>query len=631
MSIAVIVTVREFNNIPTFLPDVDTTVFNAFRLITFVMALLMAYRVNRTYDRWSAGQWIQDSAVKAEIGRWCKIWHYSILQVCRGDPTISPSAAAWMTERELQEYQASRKGRNLVVICLRRLIHRADAHVVERREMEKALRTGINASGTCIRLKFQCMPYSITLITTGFLQIFLMFLPLAIITVTEPVHTGDHPAFGLIIHFCICVLMLGVDEVANQLEQPFPHIPMVDIVDTTVRDIDRPDVVHSKTRPQEWCALQSEWRFLHATLFYLGPPSHILWHIKYPLLLNMAIAVLITADQVRQYYKQASILPELADHIVFNSFRLTTFVMALLMAFRVNRTYDRWWTGRQSFAGVGNAGLTLSMQAMQWVPDPAIRAEIRRWSKIWHYTTLQLCRGDKLLDPAAAALMTDEELQEYHSSRKGRNLVIINLRRLIYLSDIRAIERHQMEAVVQAGVAAQGTCSRLKFQSMPYSLTLICTGFLQIFLMFLPFAVISVSTIMPNMGDHPAFGLLIYFFTCVLMLGVDEVANQLEQPFPHMPMTDMVETTVRDIDRLPLECSTWERLQDAALENQRARLNNTSKTGAADAMRVQGSACADDKSSNEISDATDVEVEAYWQSPANQQTIGDVVVPMGPA
>jgi predicted membrane chloride channel (bestrophin family) len=106
-----------------------------------------------------------------------------------------------------------------------------------------------------------------------------------------------------------------------------------------------------------------------------------------------------------------------------------------------------------------------------------------------------------------------------------------------------------METIVQAGVSAMGTCSRLKFQSTPYSLSLICTGFLQVFLMFLPVAVITTSSNVPLSGDHPIFALVIYFFTCVLMLGVDEVANQLEQPFPHMPMTDIVDTTVRDIDR----------------------------------------------------------------------------------
>lgn len=131
----------------------------------------------------------------------------------------------------------------------------------------------------------------------------------------------------------------------------------------------RPDVITSKTRTQEWAALQSEWRFLQvqgaqhwghmrrlgrgarltehlrscfslsegleapitagidksrtkwagtmhaaapgcspalppsgfqqAVFFFFGPPSHILWRIKWPLLVNMFIAGLITIDQVR--------------------------------------------------------------------------------------------------------------------------------------------------------------------------------------------------------------------------------------------------------------------------------------------------------------------------------------------
>jgi hypothetical protein len=70
--------------------------------------------------------------------------------------------------------------------------------------------------------------------------------------------------------------------------------------------------------------------------------------------------------------------------------------------------------------------------------------------------------------------------------------------------------------------------------------------------MFLPCAVISSSAESGDAGndsDHPAFGLVIYFFCCVLMLGVDEVACQLEQPYPFMPLKDIVDTTVRDIDR----------------------------------------------------------------------------------
>lgn len=38
--------------------------------------------------------------------------------------------------------------------------------------------------------------------------------------------------------------------------------------------------------------------FQQAVFFFLGPPSHILWRIKWPLLVNMFIAGLITIDQV---------------------------------------------------------------------------------------------------------------------------------------------------------------------------------------------------------------------------------------------------------------------------------------------------------------------------------------------
>ena len=58
----------------------------------------------------------------------------------------------------------------------------------------------------------------------------------------------------------------------------------------------------------------------------------------------------------------------------------------------------------------------------------------------------------------------------------------------------------------------------------------------------------------------PIFELLMYFLVCMLMLGVDEVCNQLEQPFPHMPLKGIVESTLRDINRAEEEAETMARL-----------------------------------------------------------------------
>lgn len=48
-----------------------------------------------------------------------------------------------------------------------------------------------------------------------------------------------NPTAECLLYLLICILMLGVDCIANQLEQPFPYMPLLDIADTTLRDIDR--------------------------------------------------------------------------------------------------------------------------------------------------------------------------------------------------------------------------------------------------------------------------------------------------------------------------------------------------------------------------------------------------------
>jgi hypothetical protein len=59
---------------------------------------------------------------------------------------------------------------------------------------------------------------------------------------------------------------------------------------------------------------------------------------------------------------------------------------------------------------------------------------------------------------------------------------------------------------------------------------------------------------------NPILEMVLYFLVCMLMLGIDEVCSQLEQPFPHMPLKDIVETTLRDINRTEEEAETMARL-----------------------------------------------------------------------
>jgi hypothetical protein len=83
--------------------------------------------------------------------------------------------------------------------------------------------------------------------------------------------------------------------------------------------------------------------------------------------------------------------------------------------------------------------------------------------------------------------------------------------------------------------------------------------------------------------------------------------------------------------RLPKECSALGKLQDTALEKQRARLNSSSNGMVTDAT-IQGTADAQANISKEVPDTKHGLVEACLQKPPNQQTVGDaVIITMNPA
>ena len=285
---------------------------------------------------------------------------------------------------------------------------------------------------------------------------------------------------------------------------------------------------------------------------YLGPPSNVLHRIRLPLAFNTFVALLVILDSQLQWMGVAN-LDFSAD--VVQMWRMTSFVLALLMAFRVNRVYLRWASAVQSFGGIGTAAVTLSQQAVLWVRDEALQDEIIRWAAVWQYSVHHLCSRSKRIHDKVAALLSDDELEFYHAVPKPRQTVVLQLRRLVTLAggnDARALGHFlKMNDMIDKGNADMGVCGRLFFYAMPYALTLMCTGFLEIWLLLMPFATVVDGIAADTLVEWAAVlkDLMLYLLACILMLGVDEVTNQLEQPFAAIPMVDMADATLRAVLR----------------------------------------------------------------------------------
>lgn len=300
----------------------------------------------------------------------------------------------------------------------------------------------------------------------------------------------------------------------------------------------RPDQANNKTLADQWALHRSQWRLVHSLVPYIGPPAHTLRRIWPAMLVILGITVTIKA--------LGAFL-----HIDFDStntskeaFRLSSFVVALLLSFRVQRVFDRWWQARNGFAGVGNGVTAIVRQAAVWCGhDPVLVQMFQRWALAWHYAVLQLVTGKtQVTDPRVIALMDSDELELYSGTNKPRLLAGAMISVLASQAGLTEHRLQLMEHMVEQVTKDYGVAVRIKLQAMPYALTLFSTGFVTIWLLLLPFG------FMPE-ADWGA-GLVCVGVTAVMMLGLDDLCNRLEDPFEWLPLEKIVQTTERDVGRI---------------------------------------------------------------------------------
>ena len=298
--------------------------------------------------------------------------------------------------------------------------------------------------------------------------------------------------------------------------------------------------------------LKSEWRFFHALFFYFGPPSHILYNIKWPFLAINLISLLIQhlsafTDILAEFKAELSHLR--------TAFTMTSFCMSLLLSYRVNRAYERWNQARSSISGLGGGAVNLYLLIAVWFRDSLDQEKIdllhdlKRFCIVWPYSILQVLRGHKALPPSAATYLCEEELAVYSGSRKGRQVIATAIRCIVddlQLPDAKLIA---CDSLIQSSLTSGGQALRIRFAALPQALSLVSSGFILLWCSLLPFGLLSDQF----MGDVDQGALIAVAVISLLLLSVDEVASQLEDPFPFLPLEDICETYERDILRISNE------------------------------------------------------------------------------
>jgi putative membrane protein len=329
----------------------------------------------------------------------------------------------------------------------------------------------------------------------------------------------------------------------------------------------RPDLHTVKTRAREWELLKSDWRTFHALFFYLGPPSHILWNIKWPFIAINFISYVV------QYYGLMSGDQQWRQELshLRTAFTMSSFCMSLLLSYRVNRAYERWSQARSSISSLGSGATSIFMQCAIWCRHQPEKSDalddLRRFCIVWPYSILQVLRGSDTLLPAATNHLHKEEQVVYSGSRKGRQVVATAIRCIVNDLDLGGDKLMACESLLQSAMSAGGAALRIRFAALPQALSLVSTGFILLWCALLPFGLLTDQFV----GDIDQGALIAVAIISLLLLSVDEVASQLEDPFPFIPLEDICTTYERDIMRIQREMDA---IQAATASGHRRGLSN---------------------------------------------------------
>ena len=98
-------------------------------------------------------------------------------------------------------------------------------------------------------------------------------------------------------------------------------------------------------------------------------------------------------------------IPETAHSLIGSA-------LALLLVFRTNGSYDRFWEGRKQWGGIVNESRNLARQCESWLgKERKLANQSIRWIIAFPFATMHRLRGDHLIGQPGQALPADEVQQ----------------------------------------------------------------------------------------------------------------------------------------------------------------------------------------------------------------------------
>lgn len=200
--------------------------------------------------------------------------------------------------------------------------------------------------------------------------------------------------------------------------------------------------------------------------------------------------------------------------------------LGLLLVFRTNSSYDRFWEGRRLWGGMVNECRNLARQASAKLSAaPNQQRELILWTASFPYAAMSALRGTRTLAPSSSQLPP----QEVQAVLAAQHLPLAVARKMtqtvVAARDQQALSDHLLMLIdnnVNLLVDYIGGCERIHRTPIPFAYMVHLRRAMILFCFTLPFALV---------GAFHWWTIAATFLTAFIFFGIEEIGVEIEDPF----------------------------------------------------------------------------------------------------
>jgi len=220
------------------------------------------------------------------------------------------------------------------------------------------------------------------------------------------------------------------------------------------------------------------------------------------------------------------------------------FVISLLLAYRTNTAYDRWWEGRKMWGGLVNSSRNLALKLSVILKDSSDLAYFRKMIP-GYASILQKHLNDS---DTAKQLFDDVDLEIDHHKHRPNQVAKMLFQKMNDLYISKKISGDQLIILnneLQSFTDICGACERIKNTPIPYSYSAFIKKFIFIYVLTLPFAYVFI------LGY---FVIPVVVFIFYVLASLELIAEEIEDPFGadanDLPTKKIAENIKRHVEEL---------------------------------------------------------------------------------